>query len=106
MGQRHKKTRLIEMMICETGGGGDCGTWATEYVEIPASTKKRDIAKRACDVMGRQLADRDNIAHIAVYNIPDQAVRCKLCACVGDADDYRTMKSGFVCNECWDPGMK
>jgi hypothetical protein len=67
-----RKTRSIEMYVGIAEGGGDSGSWATEYVEIPRNTPASAIEKTAEKAMRRKLMKdgTENVALVGVYHIP------------------------------------
>lgn len=102
------KTRRIEMLICESHGD-DSGSWTTDYVEIPANTKKRDIEKRAVKAMYKELKKErvDNVVHVAVYNIPSTDIYCCMCTTNGAVEDGFHLHQGkYICEECWDERLR
>lgn len=103
-----QKTRLIEVMICESGAGGDCGTWGTDYVEISSRTKAKNIEKQAIKVAWNKYQERDNIVHIALYNIPEEekTVVCKLCDREVPAETAHRHRGNYVGECCWDERLK
>lgn len=70
-----EKTRSIEMYVgVSSGGGGDTGTWATDYVEIPASTPENKIAEVAETAMRAELEKQktERLAFVGVYCVPEE----------------------------------
>lgn len=103
-----KRTRQIEVLVCESNSGSDCGTWSTDYVDIPAATKEKNIEKRALDAAWKQYGDRDNIVHIAVYNIPapEEMVVCKLCDNECSAETAHRHRGNYIGECCWDERLR
>ena len=67
------KTRQIEMYVGIAEGGGDCGSWSTDYVDIPADTAEDKIAEVAEKILRKEMEKdgTENVAFVGVYHVPD-----------------------------------
>ncbi len=63
-----KKTRNIEVMVCEAWDG-DAGQWHTEYLEIPADSADEDLDRIAEEVYRANMKPDDtrNVVRVVVY---------------------------------------
>lgn len=63
------KVRPIEMFFAIPNGGGDCGSWYTDYVEIPIDTPDDKIEAVSKNVAIDTYKGEETLAFTGVYFI-------------------------------------
>ena len=62
------KVRPIEMYI-GINNSGDCGSWYTDYVEIPIETPENEIEKVANEQAMTDFIEVENLTFVGIYCI-------------------------------------